>query len=208
MTEVEAEQYERHLASGCEACHEELRRAGRVGAQLAMLIEPHAPPPNVREALLARAAGQLAGVSQRQAAGAAHDDARAHDHEHDEHAADQVWKKWAEDDAQQELVIRRCGQDDWQETGVPGVRVRRLFVDRERNQFTAVVRMDPGTAYPRHVHNGPEECLVLSGDLHVGETVMHAGDYQRASAGSHHGIQRTEGGCELLIISSLSDEVY
>ena len=46
---------------------------------------------------------------------------------------------------------------------------------------------------------------MLEGDLHIGEDVMHPGDYQFAPAGSRHGVQSTEHGCLLLITSSLND---
>ena len=73
---------------------------------------------------------------------------------------------------------------------------------------TMLIRMAPGTAYPAHRHGGAEECYVLEGDLHVGDDiVMHAGDYQRAEAGSTHPVQSTRGGCLLLLTSSLRDEL-
>lgn len=123
----------------------------------------------------------------------------------DEH---QVWRDWRPTATESELFTLPADEGGWEETGVPGITVRRLFVDRANNRMTALFRMEPGTAYVPHVHDGPEECYVLEGDLHVGDdVVMHAGDYQRAPAGSTHGVQRTEGGCVLLIASSLSDEL-
>jgi anti-sigma factor ChrR (cupin superfamily) len=104
------------------------------------------------------------------------------------------------------LVFRRDEPGEWKDASVPGVRIRVLFVDREHDQFTALVRMAAGSSYPGHVHRGPEECLVLEGDLQVGDVVMRPGDYQRAAAGSRHGVQSTRGGCLLFISSSLSDE--
>lgn len=121
--------------------------------------------------------------------------------------APQVWRDWSSDPAASQLLTRRANEVAWEDTGVEGVSIRRLFVDRERNQFTGMVQMSPGSSYPRHLHNGAEECLVLSGDLHVGELVLHAGDYQRAPAGTVHGVQSTVGGCTLLIVSSLTDEM-
>ncbi len=119
----------------------------------------------------------------------------------------QIWKTWNADRAGNTVHTVRANEGNWDETGVPGVRVRKLFIDTERNQFTAVVKMEPGTSWPRHRHDGPEECMVLEGELHVGDMVMHKGDYQRAEPVSHHCIQRTDSGCTLLIVSSLSDEV-
>ena len=65
----------------------------------------------------------------------------------------------------------------------------------------------PAPATPPHRHYDIEECFVLDGDLRLDDSVLHAGDYQRAEAGSVHGVQWTEGGCTLLIISSTQDEL-
>jgi len=99
-----------------------------------------------------------------------------------------------------------------------GDRVRAVLVDLDRAVLGAppgpaqrdamLVRMAPGTSYPRHVHAGPEECFVLEGDLAVGDGLrLVAGDYQRMESGSRHPDQSTEGGCLLLLISSLNDEL-
>ncbi|MBI3758220.1 MAG: cupin domain-containing protein [Deltaproteobacteria bacterium] len=106
------------------------------------------------------------------------------------------------------MIVTRADGGVWEETGVQGVRVKRLSVDKQKDQFTALVRMEAGSSYPRHIHNGAEECLVLEGELRVGPEVLRAGDYQRAPAGSRHGVQSTDNGCLLLIVSSLSDEMY
>ena len=73
--------------------------------------------------------------------------------------------------------------------------------------MTMLVRMEAGSSYPQHIHDGPEECYVLQGDLRVGDEVLGRGDYQRAAPGSRHGIQSTENGCLLFIVSSLTDEI-
>lgn len=55
---VDLEIFEAHLDSGCEECEAELRRALSVADDLVAGIEPVAPSPAVREALLARARGR------------------------------------------------------------------------------------------------------------------------------------------------------
>ena len=119
----------------------------------------------------------------------------------------QVWKEWAAPEAVSGLVFVPGGDDGWQPTDVDGVAVRRLFADPARDRVTMLVRMAAGTSYPAHRHGGAEECYVLEGTLHVGDLTMHAGDYQRAEGGSAHGIQSTETGCLLFIVSSLKDEL-
>ena len=125
----------------------------------------------------------------------------------------QVWKAWAEVPPDPSgVVVRRAGDGAWEATSVPGVAVRPLHVDSARRYVTMLVRMAPGSAYPRHVHAGAEECYVLEGDLLegdllVGGEALGPGDYQRASGGSEHAVQSTRGGCLLLIVSSQDDEL-
>lgn len=189
LSQQETAQFEAHLESGCAACNEELRRLHGAAATLLNGVTPLEPPKHIREQLLERARTE---PNEPAAAG---------------RNPVQVWRRWESTAEGTDLFIRRSDEGDWEETGVDGVRVRRLYVDRRRNQMTALVRMSAGASYPRHIHNGAEECLVLEGDLFVGDTELRAGDYQFAPVGSRHGIQRTTGGCLLLIVSSLSDEI-
>lgn len=120
----------------------------------------------------------------------------------------QVWRGWSEDRLNEGLFTLRADDSPWQDTGVEGVQVRRLFVDRPNNRMTAMFKMAPGSEYPDHLHDGVEECYVLQGELRVGDDLtMKAGDYQRAEGGSHHGRQWTTTGCVILVSSSLSDEI-
>jgi len=120
----------------------------------------------------------------------------------------QVWKNWtASPGARQPFLFVPGNSGEWEATSVDGIEARQLFVDRASDRATFLVRMASGTAYPAHVHAGPEECFVLEGDLTVGDVTMHAGDYQRAERGSRHGLQTSESGCVLLLVSSLADEI-
>lgn len=192
LTPKEAEDVEQRLLEG----DDELRAAVLdldPAARALFESSPSTPvPPDVRDALLAKVA-KLAESSS--------------DSIEYTPSNPQVWKQWDDDTADISLLIRRAGDAAWEPTGIDGIESRPLFVDRERDQTTMMVRMAPGTAYPRHLHAGPEECFVLEGDLRVGNEVLRAGDYQRAAAGSHHPVQSTEGGCLLLLVSSLSDEL-
>ena len=96
----------------------------------------------------------------------------------------------------------QANEGNWQETGAKGVRIRSLFIDREINRQTFLVRMDPGTSFPSHPHSGVEECYVIEGDLYSAGRWMQAGDYQRAPAGSQHGETRTRNGCLCLVTAA------
>lgn len=183
--------FEAHLDGGCILCAAAVRDLNNAVLALADAAEPVAPSPQTRDKLLQRVSdGEPAAAKPAP-------------------ADPQVWKAW-QSNAAAGLFTQRGDEAVWESVGIDGISIRRMFVDRERNQFTALVRMAPGTAYPRHLHNGPEECLVLQGDLRVGDTgiVLRQGDYQRAEPGSDHPIQSTENGCVLLIVSALDDEIY
>src|SRR5947209_1955371 len=61
---AEAEAVRRHLAGGCPACQGALAEAKALGGQLAMSLEPVAPPPRVRENLLRRVREQISPPAQ------------------------------------------------------------------------------------------------------------------------------------------------
>lgn len=119
----------------------------------------------------------------------------------------QLWKSWSSAPDEKALTVLRSNDGMWEKTGVEGVEVKQLFVDQARDYVTMLVRMQPGSSYPSHRHGGFEECYVISGDLAVGDTLMTAGDYQRADGGSVHVVQSTRAGCVLFIVSSRHDEL-
>ena len=103
-------------------------------------------------------------------------------------------------------LVRAAG-GKWRLTECPGIEVKQLYVDPIQEMVTALVRMDAGASYPEHYHAGAEQCLVLKGDLHFGDYVMRAGDFQCLPANSVHGVSHSEQGCLLLVIASQHDEV-
>ena len=160
MSADEAAAFERRLAAGSV---ELAALAGFVPvvALLAGAIEPVAPPPQVKEKLLARL--PPAGIH-----------------------------------------FRFAGDGAFTPTRHPGVSVKLLHVDRDRRQFTVLMKLDPGAVYPSHAHDGPEECVVLEGEILVGGVRMRKGDYQRAEPGSAHVEQRSETGALLFVTAPVS----
>jgi uncharacterized cupin superfamily protein len=47
-----------------------------------------------------------------------------------------------------------------------------------------LVRMQPGARVPTHPHPIDEECLMLEGEMFLGDTLLRAGDFQLAPAGT------------------------
>ncbi|MEW5880586.1 MAG: cupin domain-containing protein [Pseudomonadota bacterium] len=65
-----------------------------------------------------------------------------------------------------------------------------------------LVRMQPGARLDAHAHDaGPEECLVIEGELWLDGKRFGAGDYQLASRGTAHHRIHTESGCVLFVRS-------
>jgi ChrR Cupin-like domain len=58
------------------------------------------------------------------------------------------------------------------------------------------VRALPGATYYSHLHDqGHEECLVLEGDLIMGDLKLLPGDFHLAAKGSTHPPATTMSGC-------------
>ena len=177
--------YEAHLTI-CPPCRAQVA-ATRAGMEaLGRAPHPTDPPASLRERLLERIRSRGADA----AAGPI-----------------QSWKRWRPNGPDETFVVVRGGEGGWESTAVPGVDVRRLFVDERNDRVTMLVRMAPGVEYPAHRHGGAEECYVLEGDLYGPDFAMTSGDYQRLEGGTVHGVQGTRGGCLLFIVSSMHDEL-
>jgi predicted ChrR family anti-sigma factor len=179
----EERSFSAHL-DGCAACRELVASLQDVSASLELCSTPPvAPPAELKRRLLSQI-----GLEKERA------------------AKTQVWRTWKSTPASS-LITVRSDEGEWQTTASPGVSVKPLWVDSERNYVTMLVRMAAGSSYPGHLHAGVEECLVLQGDLQVAGQELHSGDYQRAELGSEHGVQATRDGCLLLIVSSQHDSL-
>jgi anti-sigma factor ChrR (cupin superfamily) len=100
-------------------------------------------------------------------------------------------------------VLAREGT--WIDPGVPGLRVKILALDRERDLVTLLLIAQPGARYPAHRHSMPEECYVLRGSVVIEGRVLHAGDFHHADADSDHGEISTVDGAEVLLVGSAAD---
>jgi quercetin dioxygenase-like cupin family protein len=86
-------------------------------------------------------------------------------------------------------------QDEGKWTAIgPGLEKKHLYRDPLTGLESCLVRMQPGAVFAAHHHAEAEECLVLEGDLLIGDLHLKAGDYQVASAGTHHPTLRSERG--------------
>jgi anti-sigma factor ChrR (cupin superfamily) len=94
---------------------------------------------------------------------------------------------------------------EWLESGIPGLTLRILALDRERDVVTMLLRGEPGARYPSHRHTKPEECYVLRGSVIIDGRVLGPGDFHHADADSDHGEIYTVDGAEVLLVAGAAD---
>lgn len=80
---------------------------------------------------------------------------------------------------------------------LPGISMKLLREDETTRSY--LLRMAPGATLPAHGHSHEEECMVLEGDVRLGDVQARAGDYHLARRGLPHGDLRTDGGCLLFL---------
>ena len=97
-------------------------------------------------------------------------------------------------------VTVRAEDGQWRKMA-PGIEIKPLYFDDESKIRSALIRVQPGAVYPGHVHSGPEECMMISGDLAFGSLRLKAGDYHLAPKGMYHEEARSENGALLFIRS-------
>lgn len=101
-----------------------------------------------------------------------------------------------------ELHIVRANEGEWRQL-LPGVDIKRLYLDPSTRIETALWRIHAGAFVPAHPHTHDEECLVLEGSIIDGEQAFAAGDYLMARAGSMHARLSSPNGALLLIRSQV-----
>lgn len=62
-----------------------------------------------------------------------------------------------------------------------------------------LLRLHPGGSLPAHPHHADEECMVLEGEVLLGNTLAHAGDYHLAPKGIAHGVIQSATGALLFL---------
>jgi anti-sigma factor ChrR (cupin superfamily) len=68
-----------------------------------------------------------------------------------------------------------------------------------------LVRLAPGTDYPRHRHAGVEELHLLHGELMIDDKKLYPGDYNRGEADTVDHRVWSETGCTCVLLTSTKD---
>jgi anti-sigma factor ChrR (cupin superfamily) len=121
----------------------------------------------------------------------------------------------SEKDAMHERILRKIQQEapegtftiraadmQWMSAG-PGVEVKVLRKDVERNDQTVLIRMQPGSVVVGHRHTQEEECLILEGEIFIGDYRLCAGDMHVARPGVVHAPITAPHGALLMIRSEM-----
>lgn len=101
-------------------------------------------------------------------------------------------------------TITLRGSEGWQ-TLTAGIEIKQLLIDRQAGTRSVLLRAAPGASLPPHSHHGYEECMVLQGEIRIGELTLRAGDYQCMPAGSIHPEVSTRTGALVFLRGSLED---
>ena len=92
-----------------------------------------------------------------------------------------------------DLLTIKANEGEWI-CLLPGVEKKVLSEDSEGQIQSFLLRMAPGSTLPAHEHFENEECLMLEGEVMVGDIHLSAGDYHFARKGSLHGTVTTDSG--------------
>ena len=87
----------------------------------------------------------------------------------------------------------------------PALEVKLLTYDERSDTKSFLMRAQAGARIPEHRHQGYEECLVLEGEIIIGDMVLRAGDFHGAQSDTHHPSIRTDIGALVYVRSALSD---
>jgi quercetin dioxygenase-like cupin family protein len=100
------------------------------------------------------------------------------------------------------MVTIRAGEGRWQPF-LPKVEIKVL---READGYlNYLMRLEAGARVPAHDHPMDEECLVLEGEINIGDLVVRAGDYHVAPRGVHHGVLESRAGALLFLRSAIPE---
>jgi len=111
------------------------------------------------------------------------------------------------DEAPSGTATTRAADMQWQTIG-PGVELKILRANRERNDQTVLMRMQPGAVVVGHRHTQEEECFVLEGEVFIGSHRLRQGDMHVARPGVVHEPIHAPRGALLMIRSEMPPQSF
>ena len=103
------------------------------------------------------------------------------------------------------MVWRSPSEQSWG-PALQGVAMLPLCVSED--VVSMLVRMETGARGADHGHSLNEDCMVLRGDMYLGDILLRAGDYQLAPAGGSHAEIASDNGALFYFHGALDPEVF
>jgi len=97
-------------------------------------------------------------------------------------------------------------EPEWQEAA-PGISVKVLAADTEKDRVSMLVRLAPGTDYPPHRHASIEELHLLHGELMIDDKKFYPGDYIHAEPDTVDRRVWSQTGCTCVLLTSTKDAI-
>ena len=101
-------------------------------------------------------------------------------------------------------VTVRGDRNTWRALS-PGVEFKILLFDTQSHSKSFLLRAAAGSRFPGHAHQFFEECLVLEGELSIGDIHLRAGDFHGASIQATHGEAHTQNGVLVYLRAHIED---
>lgn len=101
-------------------------------------------------------------------------------------------------------AMRTIRADAGWEPYSPGIAIKRLHVDADAGMRSFLLRLAPGAVADAHHHPADEECLVLEGELVIGDLTLRAGDYHLAPKGVPHPALEAPAGALLFVRAAVT----
>ncbi len=101
------------------------------------------------------------------------------------------------------VKLVRKDEQEWMNLPVKGgARLLELSARKKDGFVMSMIEVQAGCQFPAHDHAGVEMAYILEGDLESDGVLLHAGDFMRADAGTHHGTHFSPNGCRALVVTS------
>jgi quercetin dioxygenase-like cupin family protein len=86
------------------------------------------------------------------------------------------------------------------------LQIKLLFVDEQADSVSFLLKGAPGASVPAHEHSRYEECLVLEGDVQVGdEFTLGPGDFHCVGPNQPHPVLSTRHGTLVYLRTAIAD---
>ncbi|MBX3414901.1 MAG: cupin domain-containing protein [Pirellulales bacterium] len=105
--------------------------------------------------------------------------------------------------SQTAIQIVRASEAVWHDTPYDGVTMQVLHVDHSRGQYTALIRMLPGSVCSELRQEDRSQCYIIAGEMFIDIHHLRAGDFIYTGTGSLHHARAGEGGCVACLVEPL-----